>query len=157
MFFNEQCLFMPVDYPVIPTFFHTAGDFSSQIDYFFVSELLVAESRVAVHDMHHLNLSDHTHISIEIPARILSMQVVGKDDVPVHLKQRINWRKCDLQEYSHMVEEELLLVSTSVPDTGLEADLLLMEITSVLYNSSCSATNQRARRKKSKAGLPIWN
>ena len=59
-----------------------------------------------------------------------------------HLKQRINWRKCDLQEYSYVVEEELLLVSTRVPDTGLEADLLLMEVTSALYDSSCSATNQ---------------
>ena len=56
-----------------------------------------------------------------------------------------------------MVDEELLLESTSVPNTRLAADPLLMEITSVLYNISCSATNQRARRKKSKAGSPIWN
>ena len=38
-FVNEHGLFLSSEYPEASTFFHTAGDFSSQIDYFFVTEM----------------------------------------------------------------------------------------------------------------------
>ena len=49
--------------------------------------------------MHHLNLSDHTHISIELPGRTLMAQVSVKEEIPQSTKQRIDWSKCDRQEY----------------------------------------------------------
>ncbi|MEW8548401.1 MAG: endonuclease/exonuclease/phosphatase family protein, partial [Candidatus Thiodiazotropha sp.] len=154
-FLNEHGLSVTKDYPVMPTFFHTAGDFTSQIDYFFVSESLV-ESCVTVHDMHYMNLSDHTHISIELPAKSLSVRRNEKVTAPIGLKKRINWGKCDLLEYDSAVKENLEMVPREIPDSGLEAELLVRKLTCVLYNGACVASKQCGRRKKSKAGLPIW-
>ncbi|MCW4345464.1 MAG: reverse transcriptase domain-containing protein, partial [Candidatus Thiodiazotropha endolucinida] len=75
---------------------------------------------------------------------------------PSHQKLRVNWRKCDLQEYCTTVEDGFQKVPTGVPDTRLEADILLREVTNVLYNSSCAVTKQHSKRRKSKSGLPIW-
>ena len=121
-FVQEQDLCMVRDYPEVPTFFHTNGDFSSQIDYLLVSQLLAAEASVIFHNMSHMK-SDHTHVSITIPTRKLSTQK-EKPVAPASQKQKVNWRKCDLQEYCSVAEEGVRSVPDSVPDTRLEADLL---------------------------------
>ena len=154
-FVQEQNLCMVRDYPEVPIFFHTNGDFSSQIDYLLVSQLLAAEASVVIHDMSHLNLSDHTHVSITIPTRKLSTQK-EKPVAPASQKQKVNWRKCDLQEYCSVAEEGFRSVPDSVPDTRLEADLLLKSLISVLFNSSCVVSKHQPRRRKSKLGLPFW-
>ena len=83
-------------------------------------------------------------------------QVSVKEEIPQSTKQRIDWRKCDRQEYRSIIEEKLQ-DPVGVPGSRLEADLMLMQINSVLYSSSCLVSKQTSKKKKSKAGLPIWN
>ena len=54
-------------YPVKDTFFHTANDSSSQIDYFLVGpSKAVLSYSVQIPEVHDLNLSDHTHVNLQL-------------------------------------------------------------------------------------------
>ena len=62
-FVEEHELKLDLNYPVYDTFFHASSDSSSQIDYFLMGLPRVPlQSVVAISDMHHLNLSDHTYL-----------------------------------------------------------------------------------------------
>ena len=91
------------------------------------------QSVVTISDMHHLNLSDHTHLEIYISGIGAKDQLTGaKDFVPaINPQSRIRWGKCDLELYSDVVTEKLSTVSPLVECT-LDAELLVRTISSTL-------------------------
>ena len=95
-FLKEHGMMPGSGYPVKDTFFHTANDSSSQIDYVLVGpqkQCLVILCRSPVH---YLNLSDHTHIVLHLDVIGVKQQgsSTGRSsqaDVAVH--PRIRWNK----------------------------------------------------------------
>ena len=154
-FVEEHELKLDSNYPVQDTFFHASSDSSSQIDYFLVGPSRVPlQSVVTISDMHHLNLSDHTHLEICISAKD---QLTGaKDFVPaINTQPRIRWEKYDLELYSDVVTEKLSIVSPIV-ECSLDAELLVRTISSTLRKASEMSCPERKKRK-TKKGFPVWN
>ena len=76
------------------------SDSSSQIDYFFLSQHSELNEVASIEDMHYLNISDHTHITLKSHIHLERLtQTNPKDETPKVLKPRIRWNKCDPNEY----------------------------------------------------------
>ena len=64
LFLSEHNLSLPKDCPIGDTSFNASDDSSSQIDYFFVSQHPELNEAASIEGIHHLNLSDNTHITL---------------------------------------------------------------------------------------------
>ena len=123
-FLMEHNLVLPKSCPIGDTLFHVTGDSFSQIDYFFLSQYSELNEVASIEDMHYLNLSDHTHITLKSHIHLERLtQTNPKDETPQMLKPRIRWNKCDLNEYHSYVENSLNKDPPSDLTSNMDVDL----------------------------------
>ena len=115
------------------------------------------QSVVTISDMHHLNLSDHTHLEICISGIGAKDQLTGAKDsvLAINPQSRIRREKCDLELYSHVVAEKLSTVSPLV-ECSLDAELLVRTISFTLRKASEMSCSE-PKKRKTKKGFPVWN
>ena len=107
--------------------------------------------------MHHLNLSDHTHITLSV--KVYSdyfLKNNSKQETPQTTNSKIKLGKCDLNEY-HLCENSLHKDSPTDLKSNMDVDLGLLKITNTLFKASSIAIKQRKPKKSTRSGLPVWN
>ena len=132
----------------------------------FIPDRLVCPSKmpfqsvVRIPKMHHLNLSDHTHVKTCISGVSIEHRESsdGKDaETKCFPYPRIRWNKCDLDAYQTIVSESLTYTCTlSSVECSLEPELLVKSITTTLRNA-LEAECPEPKKRKSAKGLPVWN
>ena len=136
----EHYLVLPKNCPIEDTFFHVTGNSSSQIDYFFLSQHSELNEVAFIEDMHYLNLSDHTHITLKSHIHLERLtQTTPKDETPQVLKPRIRWNKCDFNEYHSYVENSFNKDPPPDLTSNMDVDLALLKLTNILFYGSCIA------------------
>ena len=104
--------------------------------------------------MHYMNLSDHTHLELQVV--LPSMPEEPKPTVQDRSGSiRVRWDKCNVELYKDVVQDALSTSGLKPPSSSLDADTCVRTITSIL-NGAAKAASPFPRKKKSKKGYPIW-
>ena len=86
-----------------PTFFHENGKDTSKIDYIFTkARNLIISKPTIVKEKNSLNLSDHTHLEIELK---FDYETATPQNITIPVKPK--WQTCNVQLYRKTVEEGL--------------------------------------------------
>ena len=157
-FLQEHNLRTPDHYPIQPTYWHEGTEASSQIDYWFLSE--IASEKMIIAKPNRLNLSDHVEVALSIQDGITEICILTPKEVetPSCIKPKIRWEKSDPDLYRDILETNLTPMENSHPACRLDVDIMVSSLNSVLYRASVAATPKgRPQKKPRKRTLPLWN
>ena len=140
-FIVEKQLISPSPNP-LPTFIHRNEASSSVIDYIFSSKDVM--QKYTIHEFHHANTSDHTHISCEIliPKAISKSQKQAKKKTNTGFR----WDKVDETAYCEAVNDCMPMINVNLTNSA-EIEAVSKTLTQVLKKASKETVPKKAHIK----------